>query len=77
MLTLLCTCTASWPLILDWLLPPAAALLSATALWVGHRARSTSEAALLTSLDHETLFAPLLGRRTRSASRLVARGRKR
>lgn len=45
----LCTCTAFWPLILDWLLPPVAALLSATALWVGHRARSTSEAALSTS----------------------------
>lgn len=70
------TCTPYLPLILDWLLPPVAALLSAIALWVGHRARSTSTAALSTSLDHEKLFSPLLGRRTRSASRLVAQGRK-
>lgn len=49
MRTPLCTCMRYWPLILNWLLPPVAALLSSTALWVASRARSTSAAALSTS----------------------------
>lgn len=46
------TCTPSvyWQLILTYVLPPAGALLSATALWVASRARSTSQVALSTSL---------------------------
>ena len=44
-----CTPSAYWPLILNSLLPPAAALLSATALWVASRARSTSTDAQETS----------------------------
>lgn len=43
------TCPAYLPLILDWLLPPAAGLLSAIGLWVASRARSTSKDALSTS----------------------------
>ena len=35
--------------ILTYVLPPVGALLSATALWVGSRARTTSEDALQTS----------------------------
>lgn len=44
-----CTPSAYWPLILNWLLPPAAALLSAIGLWVASRARTTSRDALSTS----------------------------
>ena len=44
-----CTSPAYWPLILDWLLPPAAALLSAIGLWVASRARTTSRDAQSTS----------------------------
>ncbi len=44
------TLGSSLPLILTSLLPPVAALLSATALWVASRARSTSKDAQSTSL---------------------------
>lgn len=56
---LVSTCSASWLLILNWLLPPVAALLSATALLVGARARSTSEAALSISLGRRASDEPL------------------
>lgn len=48
--TLACTPSAYWPLILAYVLPPAGALLSAIALWVASRARTTSVAALQTSV---------------------------
>jgi hypothetical protein len=38
-----CTSSAYWPLILNYVLPPVAALLSAIALWVASHARSTSQ----------------------------------
>lgn len=44
-----CTPTAYLPLILGYVLPPVAALLSATALWVASRARITSVDAQSTS----------------------------
>ena len=44
-----CTSPVYWQPILDWLLPPAAALLSATGLWVASRARTTSRDAQQTS----------------------------
>lgn len=46
-----CTEPFYWQPVLTYVLPPVGALLSATALWVGSRARSTSEAALSTSLE--------------------------
>ena len=46
-----CTPTDFWSGVLVYVLPPGGALLSATALWVGSRARSTSKAALSTSLE--------------------------
>lgn len=45
-----CTPSAYWPLILAYVLPPAGALLSAIALWVASRARTTSQDALSTSV---------------------------
>ena len=44
-----CTPTVFWQSTLTSLLPPLSALLSATALWVASRARSTSRAARSTS----------------------------
>jgi uncharacterized Tic20 family protein len=44
-----CMPSASLPLILSYLLPPAGALLSAIALWVASKARSTSADAQSTS----------------------------
>ena len=44
-----CTPGHYWPLFLTYVLPPAGALLSATALWVASRARTTSAVALATS----------------------------
>ncbi len=44
-----CTQSAYWPLILTYVLPPVGALLSAIALWVASRARSTSADAQQTS----------------------------
>jgi hypothetical protein len=43
------TLASSLPLILSYALPPASALLSAIALWVASRARSTSGVAQSTS----------------------------
>lgn len=40
--TLNCTPSAYWQPILVYVLPPVGALLSATALWVASKARSTS-----------------------------------
>jgi hypothetical protein len=37
-----CTPSASWQLVLAYVLPPVGALLSATALWVAAKARSIS-----------------------------------
>ncbi len=45
-----CTPADYWPGILTYVLPPLGALLSATALWVASRARSTSQDAQSTSL---------------------------
>ena len=47
--TLGCTPSASLTLVLAYVLPPVGALLSATALWVASRARSTSADAQSTS----------------------------
>lgn len=47
---LTCTPSAYWPLILAYVLPPVGAVLSATALWVASKARSTSKDAQSTSL---------------------------
>lgn len=44
-----CTSPVYWQPILTYVLPPAGALLSATALWVASKARSTSEDARQTS----------------------------
>lgn len=45
-----CTPSAYWQPILVYVLPPVGALLSAIALWVASRARSTSQDAQSTSL---------------------------
>lgn len=74
--TPLSTCAAYWPLILNWLLPPAAAVLSAIALWVASRTRGTSRDALSISLDQERLMETLLERPTRNGSRRDAPGQK-
>jgi hypothetical protein len=47
--TLDCTPSAYWPLILAYVLPPVGAVLSAIALWVASKARSTSQDARVTS----------------------------
>lgn len=44
-----CTPSGSWTLALAYVLPPVGALLSATALWVASRARTTSVVAQSTS----------------------------
>jgi hypothetical protein len=44
-----CTPSAYWPLILAYVLPPVGAVLSAIALWVASKARSTSSDARVTS----------------------------
>jgi hypothetical protein len=67
-----CTSPAYLPLILSYLLPPAAALLSAIALWVASRARSTSEAAQSTSLAVADSFGPLPAPLERRESRQAA-----
>jgi pyrimidine deaminase RibD-like protein len=46
---LACTPSAYWPLILAYVLPPVGAVLSAIALWVASKARSTSGDAHATS----------------------------
>ncbi len=50
-----CTPSAYWPLILAYVLPPAGAILSAIALWVASKARSTSVDARATSAAAVTL----------------------
>jgi hypothetical protein len=45
-----CTPADFWQGIVTYVLPPLGALLSATALWVASRARSTSQDAQSTSL---------------------------
>lgn len=74
---LLSTCGAYWESTLTLLLPPVAALLSATALWVASKARSISQDAQSISQDHEALLPQLVGRPSRSASRSGAPARKR
>jgi hypothetical protein len=44
-----CTPSASWQLVLAYVLPPVGALLSAIALWVAAKARSISSDAQSTS----------------------------
>ena len=72
-----CTSPDSWLQFLGSLSPAVAALLSATALWVAARARSTSEAAQSTSSDHEQLFGQLLERPVRNVSPPAVRARRR
>jgi hypothetical protein len=67
-----CISPESSQLILTWLLPPAAAVLSATALWVASRTRGTSKDALQTSSDLERLLSERLGLPVRNASRPTA-----
>lgn len=71
-----CTLPVYLPLILDWLLPPVAGLLSAIALWVASRTHSTYRGAVSTLQDHETLFSRLLSRPTRNVSPEGVRVRK-
>jgi len=73
---LLCTSPTSWTPFLESVSPAVAALLSAIALWVASRARSTSQVAQSTSQDHELLFSQLLKRPTRSELRPAARVRR-
>lgn len=68
MITPTLTCSSSWPLILDSLLPPVAALLGAIALWVAARARGISKDAQLTSLETSHYLATRVERRSPSAS---------
>lgn len=61
-----------WQHALDSLLPPAAALLSATALWVASRARSTYKDVRSTLLESEEHLLELRQSLARSESRPVA-----
>lgn len=69
-----CTPSAYWPLILGYVLPPVGALLSATALWVASRARSTSLDAQSTSLAIAHSSGVLPERRVHSGSPMDAPG---
>lgn len=74
--TQLCTEAAYLPLILNWLLPPVAAVLSAIALWVASLSRSTSRDALWISRDQERLLGKLSKRPTRNVSQKGVRDRR-
>lgn len=67
-----CTPYAFWQPILTWLLPPGSALLSAIALWVGSRARTTSKVALSTLMETLISSNEPLGPPKRRGSRRVA-----
>ena len=65
-----------WQHALDSLLPPAAALLSAIALWVASRARSTFTDVRSTLQENEGHLLELRSSLARSESRPVARDRR-
>jgi hypothetical protein len=70
------TSCASWLSVLESLSPAVAALLSATALWVASRARSTSRDAQSISSDLETALSTPPGMpERRAANRAVQRRR--
>lgn len=71
-----CTSPVSWQPILESLSPAVVALLSATALWVASRARSTSKDALWISESQERALALSLRRPTRNASPRAVRARR-
>jgi hypothetical protein len=73
---LACTPNDYWPLILAYVLPPVGAVLSATALWVASRARTTSQDAqsISQAVGHSSGLLP--ERRTPNASHLVVRARR-
>ncbi len=73
---LACTPDAYWLLILTYVLPPVGALLSAIALLVASRARSTSADALSTSEGVARSSGTLPERRKRSVSPTAAPARK-
>lgn len=72
-----CTSPDSWGPFLVSVSPAVAALLSAIALWVASRTRSTSEDVRSTLQDHEQLFGKVLQRPVRNVSRRGARDRRR
>jgi hypothetical protein len=72
-----CTPAYYWLPILTYVLPPVGALLSATALWVASRARSTSEDARSTSLAVADSYGALPSPLERRGSRTGVPGRKR
>ncbi len=74
--TLTCTPSAYWPLILGYVLPPVGALLSAIALWVASRARSTSVDAQSTSRAVADSLQLLPERQERRGSAKVVRALK-
>ncbi len=74
--TLDCTPSAYWPLILAYVLPPAGAVLSAIALWVASKARSTSADAQQTSVAAVSLSLLQAEPPVRSASRSGAADRR-
>jgi hypothetical protein len=71
-----CTPSAYWPLILAYVLPPVGALLSATALWVASRARTTSQVALSTSVEAALSSEPPSARPVLSESLKAAPARR-
>jgi hypothetical protein len=71
-----CTPSAYWPLILAYVLPPVGAVLSAIALLVASRARSTSQDAQSTSLGVADSLSLLPEPLERRGSRTAARDRK-
>jgi hypothetical protein len=73
---LLCISPGSWDAFLGSVSPAVVALVSAIALWVASRARSTSLDALSISSDHEQLLPTLLGRPGRNVSRRAVRDRR-
>jgi hypothetical protein len=74
--TLSCTPAAYWPLILTFVLPPAGAVLSAIALWVASKARTTSQDAQSTSQAVAISSGLLPERREHSVSVSLAPVRK-
>jgi hypothetical protein len=71
-----CTPDTSLTLILTYVLPPLGALLSATALWVASKARTTSEDVRLTSEDLLASVQPPPGQPERRVSLRAARDRR-
>lgn len=73
---LACTPTDFWQALMVYVLPPAGALLSAIALLVAQRARSTSVVALSTSRADEKPSETGRLRHGDKGSRRAAQGRK-